>query len=287
MGKGNYSNAKFLNEVLGESADEGVKLITLTDIKAASTLGRNDFNEVVNTFRRCKVRVLAVDWGGGGEDEISHTVASLIGLDSVTGKIGCYFTERFHSGYSHTEEARKLLYYFTQAGCNFFAHDFGGSGAVRETLMIQAGLPLERIIGFMYTRAAARDHMIAYKPPMEGEVRGYYSLDKARSLVLQAACVKAGAILLPEYESSRDVTHDLLALIEDKHDNKHGADIYLIKRAAKLSDDFAHSLNFGCCAIWHTEQHYPDLSLLKEIKLTEQQLNIANPPNAFRELGRE
>ncbi len=287
IGKGNYSEAKFLNEVLGESADQGVKLVTLTDIKEASTLGPNDFNEAVNRFRLCKVRVLAVDWGGGGEDEISHTVASLIGLDPITGKIGCYYTERFHSGYSHTEEARKLLYYFTQAGCNFFAHDYGGSGGVRETLMIQAGLPMDRIVGFMYTRAAARDHMIAYKKPAEGEARGYWSLDKARSLVLQAACLKSGAILLPEFESSKDVTRDLLALVEDKHDLKTGADVYLIGRSAKMSDDFAHSLNFGCCAIWHTEQNYPDLSLLKEIKLSEAQLNIANPPNAFRELGRE
>lgn len=286
-GRGNYSEAKFLNEVMGESADMGVKLITISDIKAASTLGKNDFSTAVDAFRRCKVRVLAVDWGGGGEEEISFTVAGLIGLDALTGKIGCYYCERFHAGYSHTEEAQKLLYLFTQASCNFFAHDFGGAGSVRETLMIQAGLPLERIIGFMYTRAAARDHMIAYKPPVQGELRGYYSLDKARSLVLQAACLKSGAILLPEYESSHLVTRDLLALMEDKQDSRTSSDIYLIRRQPKMSDDFAHVLNFGSCAIWHTEQNYPDLSLLKEIKLSAEQLSIANPPNAFRELGRE
>jgi hypothetical protein len=85
--------------------------------------------------------------------------------------------------------------------------------------------------------------------------------------------------LLPEYESSKDITHDLLALMEDRRDVPSGADIFLIRRNAKLIDDFAHALNYGCIAIWHAFQCYPDLSKLVAIKLTPQQMNFANPPN--------
>ena len=279
-GRGNYNEAKFLNEVLGESADSGVKLVTVTDIRNASRLGPNNFDQCVNRFRHCKVRVLAVDWGGGGEDEVSFTTMALVGLHPITGLIECHYCERFHTGYSHTEEVKRLLYYFTQANCHYFAHDYGGAGSVRETLMIQAGLPVDRVIGFAYVRAATRD-MVVYKRPVDGELRGYWSLDKARSLVLQAVCIKGGVILLPEYESSRNVTHDLLALMEDKHEMPKGSDIYLVRRQPKMSDDFAHALNFGAVAIWHTEQRYPDLSSIQKIKLTGEQLNVASPPNAF------
>lgn len=284
-GKGNYSEAKFLNEVLGESADQGVKLVTITDIRKASVLGPNEFNRMVDRFRKCSVRVLAVDWGGGGEEEVSFTTIALVGKNSSSGRIECHYCERFHTGYSHTDEAKKLLYYFTQAGCQYFAHDYGGSGSVRETLMIQAGMPVDRIINFMYVRATTRD-IVYYNKPAVGEFRGYWAVDKARSLVLQAVCVKTGAVVLPEYESSKDVTHDMLALMEDKHEMAAGSDVYLIRRQPKLPDDFAHALNFGSLAVWHTQQQYPDLSSLKDIKLSEAQLNLAAPPNAFRELGR-
>jgi hypothetical protein len=272
-----YTPAKFLNEVLGESADLGVKLITITDIRKASQLGPNDFNRAVDKIRQGRVRVLAVDWGGGGADEISFTTIALVSWHPITGNYECHYCERFHTGYAHDEEARKLLFYFREAGCHYFAHDYGGAGSVRETLMIQAGLPMENILGFTYTRATAR-HMVVYKAPPEGEARGFYSLDKARSLVLQAICLKSGVILLPEYESSKNVTHDLLSLMEDKHEMPKGSDIYLIRRHPKLPDDFAHALNYGCVAIWHTQQSYPDLSAIQGIKLSQEQMNFANPP---------
>ena len=281
-GKGGYSNQKFLNEVLGESADVGVKLITITDIKNASVLGPNDYAQAVNRLLACKVRVLGVDWGGGGIDETSFTTAALVGLNAQTGKVECHYCIRFHSAFTHDEEARQLLKIFREAQCHFFAHDYGGAGSVRETLMIQAGLPIQRIMNFSYVRATA-SHMIRYVDAVRGELRGFWSLDKARSLVLQATCLKAGQILLPEYESSMDVTSDLLALMEDKHEMPAGSDIYLIRRQPKMSDDFAHALNYGCLAIWHTEQNWPDLSAIQGIKLSSQQTVFAAPPQAFSE----
>jgi len=276
-GKNNYDQARFYNEVLGESCDVGNKLVTITDIKKASRLGVNDLEKCIDEFRRCNVRVLGVDWGGGGEDEVSFTTAALVGLRS-DGKIGCSYAVRFHAGFTHDEEARALLRLFKEGACHYFAHDYGGSGSVRETLMIQAGLPIDRIVNFMYVRATARN-MVHWKPPHAGEMRGYFALDKARSLVLQATCIKGNVIWLPEYESSKNVTHDLLALLEDKHEMPKGADIYLVRKQPKLPDDFAHALNYGCVAIWHMTKRYPDLSSIQGIKLTSQQLSLSSPPD--------
>lgn len=281
-GRGNYAPNKFLNEVLGESADMGVKLITVTDIQKASTLGVNELQAACDRVRACRVRALGVDWGGGGEEEVSFTTAALVGLNAHTGKVECHFAFRFHSAFSHDEEAKELLRIFRGAGCHIFAHDYGGAGRVRETLMIQAGLPLDRIMNFVYVGNSTRN-LVYYNAPHQGEIRGFYSLNKAGSLVLQATCIKAGVVLLPEYQSSKDVTHDMLNLIEDKHEMPKGSDIFLIRRRPKTSDDFAHSLNFACVAMWHAEQQYPDLSAIQNIKLSEEQLQWAQPPTGWQQ----
>ncbi len=272
-----YSPQKFLNEVLGESCDMGVKLITLTDIKAASVLGHNDYYKAAQQFKNCELRVLAVDWGGGGAEETSYTVGSLIGWNPYEAKIQCHFTVRMNAGYTHQDEAAFLLKLFAETGCHIFAHDYGGSGSVRETLMIQAGLPMVRIMNINYVRATSKNILYYNKPVAQGSSRGYYALDKARSLVLQATCLKSQLIQLPEYESAKDITRDLLALTEDKHEMPGGSDVYLIRRQPKMSDDFAHSLNFGCVAIWHNKQNWPDLASVNQFKLTDEMIRKLEP----------
>lgn len=283
-GRNNFTQANFLNEVMGESCDVGVKLITLSDIKAASTLNENTEEEALKRVSDFRLVTLGVDWGGGGQDMISTTTCAVVGLNPRTGLLECIFAKRFHAGYSHIEEATALLRIFKAFQCHYFAHDYGGSGSMRETLMIQSGLPINRVIPFMYSRLADRK-MVQGKRPGGYNQRMYYTLDKAKSLVLQAQCLKTGAVSLPDYNSSKDITHDLLALIEEKHDTLGKADLYLIRRNAKMSDDFAHALNYACVAIWHTTKSYPDLSIIKGIKLTAAQRNFAEPnistPEAF------
>lgn len=278
-GKGGYSNAKFLNEVLGESCDVGVKLVTLTDIRNVSVLNKNERRAALNRVHEFRFRVLGVDWGGGGEELVSTTTYCVSGLNVRTGKTECIFTARLHAGMSHDEEARVLIQEFSAFQCHAMAHDYGGAGSVRETLMIQAGLPINKIIPFMYVRASAK-RMVELKRPGDGNPRVYYTLDKARSLVIQATGIKAGYILLPEHDSSKDITSDLLALIETRHDVPGRADVYLITRNPKMTDDFAHALNFSCVGIWHVYKCYPNFAKTLAFKMQPGDLNLMDPPNA-------
>jgi len=277
-----YDQTKFMNEVLGESCDIGVKLVTLTDIRNVSVLNKNEWRNALDQLNKYSHRVLAVDWSGGGEDGLSTTTYCVVGRNVHTGKTECIYTKRLHAT-GHHEEAKILLDVFKAFRCFIFAHDFGGAGSVRETLMIQAGMPVDRIVPFVYVRASVKKMVEFRKPPDGSGGRGYYSLDKARSLVLQATAVKAQQVLLPEYESSKDITQDLLALMEDRHDSPGGSDIFLVRRNPKLIDDFAHALNFGCVALWHAFNCYPDLSKAMAIKLTPEQANFAEPPNVTYE----
>ena len=273
-----YDKTKFMNEVLGESSDIGVKLVTITDIRAVSVLNKNTRAEALKQCRKYSHRVLSVDWSGGGESGLSTTTYALTGRNLHNGKTECFYAARLHTSMGHADEAKQLLLEFQAFRCHLFAHDFGGAGTVRETLMIQAGLPADRIIPFVYVRASVKK-MVEFKRPKDGSgERPYYTLDKARSLVLQATALKSQVVLLPEYASSKEITEDLLALMEDRHDSPGGADIFLIRRNPKLIDDFAHALNYGCVAIWHAFKCYPDLSMAAAIKLTPQQATFADPP---------
>jgi hypothetical protein len=268
-----YSKQRFFNEILGESADFGVKLVTINDIKAASKLGPNTYLDAMKRLRGYRVKALGVDWGGGGEAEVSFTVVVICALNPINNRIECHFAERFPLGTTYDDEARALIKYFLHAGAMFFAHDYGGSGSVRETMMLQAGLPPERVIGFRYTVAPTR-HMIFFDKPAQSETRGCHNLDKPKSLTLQAMCIKAGSILLPDYESSKVITHDLLSLMEDKRTVPGGSDRFLIRRQPKMPDDFAHALNYACCAIWHAEQRYPNLSQASGLGMSSAQISF-------------
>jgi len=277
-GMGGYDQSKFMNEVLGESCDIGVKLVTLTDIRNVSVLNVNEWREALNQLSKYQFRVMGVDWGGGGESGTSTTTFVITGFNVHNGKTECFYTQRLVGAYDHHDEARILLEAFKAFQCHLLCHDYCGAGSVRETLLIQAGLPLVKIIAFMYVRASVKK-MVEIKRPAGHHQRIYYTLDKARSLVLQATAIKAQSILLPEYNSSCKITHDLLALMEDRHEGLGTADIFLIRRNAKLIDDFAHALNYACIGIWHTWNCYPDLSKVLAIKLTPAQASFASPAN--------
>jgi hypothetical protein len=283
-GRMGYDKAKYFNEVLGESCDVGVTLVSETDIRKASALGgtKNEFMEACRHLAKCKFRVMGIDWGGGGAEAVSFTVVTLLGLNVAKQRIDCYYCERLPISMARDMEISTILDYFRRSSCHFIAHDYGGSGDVREAILIQAGMPTDRIVNVGYVTAPTRN-IFYWSAPVHGEIRGYFALDKTRSLVLQAYCLKGGLIALPEYESSKDVTRDMLNLIEERKEVPRASDLVLIRRRPKFADDFAHALNFGCAAIWHKEQKWPDLTVLKNLQLTQEQLTFAKPPRTMTE----
>jgi hypothetical protein len=58
--------ATFYNEILGESYDIATKLVTKTELEKAGTLHPNTEEDATAVMTKYPIRVLAVDWGGGG-----------------------------------------------------------------------------------------------------------------------------------------------------------------------------------------------------------------------------
>jgi hypothetical protein len=195
------------------------------------------------------------------------------------------YAERLNSSFTPQQEIQVIMDYYKRFRCYRFAHDFGGSGNIREAMLIQAGFQEGVIMPVQYVRASNKN-ICVYQPPINGGSRFYYSLDKARSLALLCQIIKAeNGLKFPKCDWGRDrderyelVLRDFLSLIEDKHEAVAGSDVYLITRNPKQPDDFCHSLNYACVAHWHYLKEYPNLAEQYGISLTDSQ-SLALDPN--------
>jgi hypothetical protein len=283
-GFGNMTQAQFYNEVMGESIDSGQKLITETELREAAILPWENKKEpdaaVLKRLQFYKHRVLAIDWGGGGEEGISFTVITLLGF-SNDGTIDVLWGKRILLGAEHLAEAVECMSWAEKFKVDFVAHDYTGAGTVRETVMVQAGFNLDRVMAVRLVRAASQDVMV-FKPSTVLNHRQHYSLDKTRSLLYTCQAIKLKQVKFFKYDwvsqDSPGLISDFLALVENKAESRLGGDIYTITRNTLLSDDFAQAVNLGCAAIWHINQAWPNFAEIAGLgRISSKQAIAENP----------
>lgn len=293
MDPSNTPRNVFINEVLGEGADAGAKLVTQHDlIKACQLYGKdNKYTEMLANKRKYIDLAIGVDWGGStapygpGRAHLllnpteaqSYTVLVVAGL-LPTGRIDILYTFRFSLIGSHVEEAKACFSAWSDVdagrGNTLFCHDYGGAGSVRETLIVQAGLPLQSVCGCQYVHAPQQNLMTFQA---KGG-RGYWSLDKARSLIFLCTAIKSGFIGFPSWISAQTCLKDFLALVEDVVERPGGANIVRVIRKPGIPDDTAQAVNYACAGLWH-RHGYPNMG---DIINAEQQLaRLAESANAI------
>ncbi len=288
-GWGNMTQAQFYNEVMGESIDAGQKLISETDLRKACVLPWKNKKEpdpaCLENIDEYKHRMLAIDWGGGGEDGISFTVLAVLGF-RPTGLIDVLWAKKLLIGGDHLAEARECMKYSSMFKCDFIAHDYTGAGTVRETVMVQAGANLDRVMAMRLVRSAAQD-FILFKAPTPFNHRAHYSLDKTRSLLYTCQAIKLGQVRFFEYDweslEQPGLIADFLALTENKTESRSGGDIYTITRNTLLSDDFAQAVNIGCAALWHVNDAVPNFAELAGVARLSARAEAAESPEDWRD----
>lgn len=271
-GGNNTSTNTFWNEVLGEGVDTGQKLVSETELRAASTLNwHNNFTTpdplLMQQVGHYKMRVMAIDWGGGGEEGVSFTAAALLGI-TPTGQIHVLWGKRFVLSQEHLREARELLHWMKAFRVELIAHDYTGAGVVRETVMVQAGFDLNRIMPIQLVRSASAS-LLHHVQPTVLHNRAHFRLDKTRSLLYTCQAIKTGLLRFFKYDkmeakpgvvASPGLIPDFLALVEEKSQSRLAGDIYTITRNTMLSDDFAQAVNLGCAALWHANGAWPNFA---------------------------
>lgn len=277
-GAGNTTIGQFYNECLGETYDVATKLINMSDLKAAATLNwknnPNDYKAQTQMIRNYHFTCVSVDFGGYGEKGTSFTVITVLGW-TPNGEIHVIWSKRLLNPNDPIGEAQLCLKVFNAFRANFLAYDHAGAGTLHEAMLNQAGIPADKLIPIVYCRTGSRDLMSVHAATKE-HPRSYHILDKARSLKLVCNCIKLKQIKFFQYDyidsDNAGLLHDFLALIENKVPTAHAGDTYTIIRVETMPDDFAQTVNMGACALWHATQSWPNLSILANMQLTQEQL---------------
>lgn len=299
QGYGNVTIPQFYNEVLGESYDIGAKLVTKTDLEKASVLpwANEPLYGKAAVARKNDyiIRIMGVDWGGGGEAKtsankkklesitLSFTVCAVLGLRG-DGRLDVIYGRRLLTPHDHMEEAKQLLRIYQMFNCNLMAHDYNGAGNLRETIMVQSGLPVDRIVPIVYTRSASQNIMTFHRHE-DTHSRNYWLLDKARSLQLVCQSIKQQQIRFfkHDYVSKEEpgLQSDFLSLMENKVEMARGPDLYMIQRNPHSPDDFAHAVTYAATTIWDQTKKWPNLAQTAALRLTVEQMNQVSPTRAW------
>jgi hypothetical protein len=278
--KNTMTEHAFLNEVCGESSDQGFKLISLDDLKQAAVLHENKLDTALAESRNYPgTKVLAIDWGGGGENPqktgqmfISYTVYAVLTI-MPDGSIHTLFGHRSMTPHDPHREAQMAIEFAGRFGCQFIVHDYSGAGALREKIVCDAGYPSERLVPMWYVPAASQDAIRAV-PASVSHPRAHYKIDKARSLYFTCEAIRKGFLKFfkLDYISRQEpgLLWDFLALVEDKVPTKSPRDTYRIIRSQNMSDDFAQAVNIGAWALWYKHQAFPRIQGGEKFKLDEE-----------------
>jgi hypothetical protein len=288
-GEGNYSEAKFYNEVCGVSYDIGNRLLAESEVQAAAQLGDwpRSAHHAETMCQDYELKILGVDWGGNGEDHISRTALALVGFRH-DGSCDVLWGHKMRAATSREVEAEFILEAAKKFGVTYIAHDYGGIGELTELQLIKAGFPQKRILPFRYSGNLAHPKMIKEHKPSPNYPKYFLSLDKAKSIQLLCHQIRYGNIRFFHYDFSREtdgLLHDLLAWIENYEERDVASSRFTVIRSMNQSDDFADAVNYACCGCWYVERKWPSMTDLTFHGAGEDLLLAAELDEEFEELG--
>mgnify|MGYP001046552533 CR=1 FL=1 len=253
----------FYREILGEASGLADRLLTLQDLQRVAILPpRTDLQSLYARLPTYSLRVLGIDWGGGGQAG-NFTTLALVCLRS-DGQIEVPWGTALRTPHDHISEAQEIQRLAAQLQVNVIAHDYSGAGALRETILVQSGFDRSRIIPMRYVTgnegAACR-----YVGPTAWHPRACYHIEPTRCLLFVIGCIKTQQIwfFADDYvsEADRGLLRHFLNLIEEKTDAL--VERYYISHEPGQPDEFAQATMLGCVAIWQLTNRWPYFGFTK------------------------
>jgi hypothetical protein len=279
------SPALFANEVLAEPQDAGQRLVSQRDLMNACSLPWENtpdspHPQLMARLSQYRTRVLAIDWGGGGEAGVSFTVFALLGfMPDGTIEVGW---AKMLLGVDHIAEAKEAAKWFRYFDCHVLTHDYTGAGTLRETLLKQAGLPQNRDMPIQYV-ASAHQNLLVSVQPSESHLRPYWRLDKTRSLHYTIAMIRLGLLRFFKYDNlntdNPGLVDHFMRLTEHRSPLEIGCSYYSIRSNTAGPDDFAQAVNIGCVCTWEINDAYPKFANAASLQLTPDMLAQIGSPD--------
>ena len=223
-----YSEAKFYNECLGFSYDNGAKLLVEADVRACCDPDTTEWIVKRKAEWGIYNLVAAVDWGVLGGN--THTVVTLGGVDR-DGKLRVIYAKKFpvdQDPLSQIDELCSLIY---PAAPAIIVADRGGGSLANSVLRKRfSGRPLYEI----EYKAKVSDGM-----HFNAESKSWIT-DRTRAMAGVVLEIKAGRMIFPNFNLMKDeFAPDLLTLSCEYNERIRA---FQIIRDPGTPDDFAHTL---------------------------------------------
>lgn len=259
-----WPTAKVMNEIHGESFDDATMPVTLKELRDASNLALdNTLKACAAARRRARFCVVGIDWEGGGMDRTSTTVISVCYLLTGSETVHVGYLDRLPGGLSDEEINGRILNVIHSVRPDRIAHDFANGGGVKETLLIQSGVPVKQVVPFRYDFSPG-GNIIRLQHHGASRGRGCFQMDKTRSIKIVCTAIKRQKIIFPQAEYSFHITSDFLNIKEETVESARGSDYTLIRRKAGKTDDAVNSVNLAASALWYMEGKYPQLAMASQ-----------------------
>jgi hypothetical protein len=280
----NWSPNQFMNEVMGESYDDARMPITASELVAACEYAKqwgndNDLQNALQKTNQFQLLVMGIDWSGGGDNGSTTCVAvgGLRGGDGTGDRVDIIYMERIPVHYAEMDEVARVTELIDLFKPARVAHDYGGAGASKETLLRQAGVPSDLLVPFTYSYQPTQ-HIIHYQQAQQGR-RSSYLIDKTRSILLTFTATRQGKVHFPLSDKVWQFLEDLLQIRAERRESPRRNDMVCLLRKGKMPDDMAHALNFLCCACWYMSGAFPQMFGAETSAPSEEEiLQDINPP---------
>lgn len=244
-----------MNEALGVPYDDGVTLLTQSDIERNAVLGRNSMAEIMPILDRYSGRlVIGVDWGGGGLSGESLTKVAICGFNH-DGRVHVLFGMMFKSTDSTQKQAEIIHYLWQITRAPYIAHDNLGLGSGCEAMLIEKGVPASSLVPMEYA-GETQGQIMRPRRATQDRPRPAVSIDKTRSMLHMIEAFRSGQILTFKAEKARhalDLLLDLTHLRAEERVWVHSvkSETVLIGKEPGTSDDFAHAIHFASNWLWY------------------------------------
>lgn len=229
-----YSEAKFYNECLGFSYDNGAKLLVESDIRKCCDASTPEWTLQKKGEWGVYALVAAVDWGVLGGN--THTVLTIGGL-GTDGIIRVIFSKKYPVDQDPLGQIDDIVNIIYKCRPSIIVADRGGGSLANSVLRKRCDRMHVYEIEY---KAKVSDGM-----HFNADSKSWIT-DRTRALAGVVLDIKAQKIAFPSYAAMADFSSDLLTLSCEYNDRIRA---FQIIRDSNTPDDFAHTLVYlrlGC-----------------------------------------
>jgi hypothetical protein len=243
-----YDIKKFLQEILGIPTEEGMREITLQDLKNICVLPESPetLRDLSQNSQRYKYTVSGCDWGGSDynpatKTKVSYTVHAILGI-CWDGSMEILHIRQY-SGMDYRSIANQICEDHKAYGCIGIASDFGVGAAYNMLLRENPIIRPERhlIFGYVGPQSAL------IKAPAGAGWFNQYSLNRTESITSLYTAIKSRRFRCYAWEWAQDRLSELLNLYRVPTETVGGNSSFRYQRHGSKADDTLHAINFAFC----------------------------------------